>query len=150
LAASSFAGQSPSCVFAGTPELKISLKGDTAWENPPMLDMAIAIHQEDIARAPAAMATFVSNYVSGAPDVVSVAALRDEQLTNGHVVYVEYRENCTSHPNGTKTRLRGFARRGATQLELTLVVALDGAAAMKIVGEMFTNFDKLDIAALTR
>jgi hypothetical protein len=96
------------------------------------------------------MATFVSDYVSGAPDVVSVAALRDEQLTNGHVVYVEYRENCTSHPNGAKTRPRGFARRGATQLELTLVVALDGAAAMKIVGEMFTNFDKLDIAALTR
>jgi hypothetical protein len=150
LQASSFPGQSPSCVYAGTPELGIELSGDTAWENDTMREMADAIQDQKIAGAPEAMATYVSGYVKGAPDVVSVGAIQDEQLPNGHVVYVEYQENCTSHPNGTKTRFEGYARRGATQLQFNFVVALNRDGAMAIAGEILENFEKLDIEALTQ
>ncbi len=148
--ASSFSGQRPSCVFAGTTEFYINLKGDTAWENAPMLDMAISIHQEEIVSAPAAMSSFISAYIKDAPDVVSVGEVRKEQRAKGNVVYVEYKENCSNHPNGTKTRLKGFARRGATQLQFNFVIALDSAAATAMADEIFDNFDRLDIAALTR
>ncbi|MDH4048450.1 MAG: hypothetical protein OEW68_10255 [Gammaproteobacteria bacterium] len=148
--ASSFPGQRPSCVYAGTTELYINIKGDTAFENPPMLDMAISIHEQEIERAPAAMSSFVSTYIKGGPDVVSVGELREEKRPNGHIVYVEYQENCSSHPNGAKTRLSGFARRGATQLDFQFVVALDSAAALKMADEILANFGKLDIASLTQ
>ena len=150
LQASSFPGQSPSCVYAGTPELNIELNGDTAWENDAMRQMADSMQDETIEAAPEAMATYVSGYVKGAPDVVSVGVIRDEQLPNGHVVYVEYQENCASHPNGAKTRFEGYARRGATQLQFNFVVALDRDGAMAIAGEILENFEKLDIAALTQ
>lgn len=149
LQASSFPGQRPSCVYAGTPELYLTLKGDTAFENPPMLEMAISMHEQDISRAPEAMSSYISTYIKGGPDVVSVGELREDKRPNGHVVYVEYQENCSSHPNGTKTRLRGLAQRGATQLDFRMVVALSAADALKIADQILVNFEKLDIAALT-
>jgi hypothetical protein len=44
--------------------------------------------------------------------------------------------------------MRGFARRGATMLDFSLVIALDSAATTAIASEILANFDKLDIAAL--
>ena len=149
LQAVSFPGQRPSCVYAGTPELQLELTGDTAFEAPPMLDMAIAMHQQDVERAPAAMAEFTTAYIENAPDVVSVGPIHDEALGNGHVVYVEYAEDCTSHPKGAKTRLRGFAQRGATQLSFGLVVGLDSAGALEMAREIIERFDRMDIASLT-
>ncbi|MEQ8859012.1 MAG: hypothetical protein RIC56_10210 [Pseudomonadales bacterium] len=149
LQAASFAGQRPSCVYAGTPELQIELKGDTAFEAPPMLDMAISIYEQDVERTPAAMSNFTTTYIEHAPDVVSVGSIHDEALGSGRVVYVEYAEDCASHPQGAKTRLQGFARRGATQLSFNLVVALDSAAALAMARQIIDRFDALDIAALT-
>jgi hypothetical protein len=148
--AASFPGQRPSCVYAGTPELGMSLKGDTAWENPPMLDMAVSIHEEGIRRAPAAMSEYTASYIKDAPDVVAVGAIQEVMRPNGYIALVEYKEDCTGHPSGSKTRIKGFARRGATQLEFHIVVALDSAAAVAMADEILARFDRLDIAALTQ
>lgn len=147
--ASSFPGQRPTCAFGGTPALHIDLKGDTAWENPPMLDMAISIHDDSVKEAPAAMSRHISGALQSAPDVVSVGDVHEEARPGGDIVYVEYKEHCANRPNGAKTKLRGFARRGATQLEFNMVVALDATAATKLADEILERFGKLDIAALT-
>ncbi|MCB1686081.1 MAG: hypothetical protein R3E82_08505 [Pseudomonadales bacterium] len=150
LQATSFPGQRPSCVFAGTPELRIEIKGDTAFEAPPMLDMAIAMYQQDIDRAPAATAGFATSFIANAPDVVSVGPVKSEALGTGHVVYVEYAEDCSGHPKGAKTRLSGFARRGATQLNFNIVVALDSAGTLQLARQIIDRFDRMDIAGLTQ
>lgn len=149
LIASSFNGQRPSCAYSGTPELLIGIKGDTAFENPPMLDMAVAIHDQEKERAPAALSGFINTYIVSAPDVVSVGPLQEQTRPDGYLVYIEYKEDCSNHPNGMKTRLKGLARRGATQLEINLVVALDGATAVAMAADILQKFAKLDIAALT-
>ncbi len=148
--ASSFPGQHPSCPFAGTPELKIELKGDTAFENPPMLDMMISDYETGVANAPAVLSKFMADYITTSPDVVSVGTVQEETRPDGYLVYMEYKENCSNHPNGSKTRLTGLARRGATQLSFQLVVAVDGTAAVALAADMLQNFAKLDIAALTQ
>jgi hypothetical protein len=150
LRASSFPGQHPSCPYAGTPKLEIEIKGDTAFESPPMLDMMIAEYDKGVAGAPAALSGFIDTYIKSAPDVVSVGSLKEETRPDGHLVYVEYKEDCSSHPNGFKTQLKGMARRGATQIDINLVVALDGAAAVAMAADILQNFAKLDIAALTQ
>jgi hypothetical protein len=148
--ASTFPGQHPSCPPAGTPELKIDIKGDTAFENPPMLDMMVAEYDKGVTGAPAALSGFINTYIKSGPDVVSVGPLKEEKRPNGYLVYVEYKEDCSSHPNGFKTRLKGMARRGATQMDVNLVVALDGNAAVAIADEILESFAELNIAALTQ
>lgn len=150
LQATVFPGQRPSCVYAGTPELRIEIKGDTAFEAPPMLDMVIANHQQDIERAPVGMAETATNFIAKAPDVVSVGSVQNESLGNGHVTYVEYAEDCSSHPKGAKTQLRGFALRGATQLSISMVVALDSKGALTIAAQIFERFGRMDIVELTQ
>lgn len=148
--AESFPGQRPSCVFAGTPELRIGIKGDTAFEEAPMLDMAIAMHQQDVERTPATMSDFMTKFIEHAPDVVSVGTVKAEALGNGQVAYVEYAEDCSSHSKGAKTRLRGHSLRGATQLSIEMVVALDSASALEMARQIMERFDRMDIAGLTR
>jgi hypothetical protein len=135
--------------LADVPAIGISLKGDTAFEDPPMLDMAIEMYQQDVASAADSLSVYVKGFAAGQPDVVSVGEIREEQRSNGYLVYFEFKEDCGAHRNGAKTRMRGFARRGATMLDFSLVIALDSAATMAIASEILANFDKLDIAALT-
>lgn len=147
--AKSFPGQTPSCDLEYLPGINIDIKGDTAWENPPMLEMAIEIHEQEIAGASASMPKFITNFKKSAPDGVAIGDVHEEQRANGYIVFVEFMENCSSHPNGKKTSLRGLARRGATQLDFTLVLALDSATTASMAYELLGNFEKLDITALT-
>jgi len=43
-----FPGRSLFCNVTIGPELRVSLKGDTAWEEPPILDMAVQVQTDEI------------------------------------------------------------------------------------------------------
>lgn len=145
-----FPGLPRSCDITVGPELRVSLKGDTAWEEEPMLGMAAQIFDEEIGKARKSLPGNVANFKKSNSGVRSVGALRDETLPAGRVLFIEYTEDCARHPQGTNTVLRGFARRGATQLYIDLWVSAGSAEAKAMAGEMFTKFQKLDIAGLLK
>jgi hypothetical protein len=148
MAVTDFPGKQPSCAFGLTTEFKLELQGDSAFDEPPMLDMALQQFQLDLESAQSGMSQFVTDYIKPLPDVVSVGTVQKEKLGEGEVVYVEMVENCAGHPNGAKTLMRGFANRGATRLSFRLVTSLDVAATKAVAVEMFNKFEALDIKAL--
>ena len=150
LNAASFPGKNPSCDLAGTTMMSISIKGDTAFNEPPMLDMFVAEFEQNLANAAAPLKTIATSYAKGVPNVVSVGTIKQVKRPNGHLFFIQYQEDCGPHPKGFKTKLRGLAHRGATQLDFTLWLALDEAATQAIAEEILANFQKLDIAALTK
>jgi hypothetical protein len=145
-----FPGLPRSCDITVGPELRASLKGDTAWEEEPMLGMAAQLLDEEIAKARKSLPGSVANFRKSNPGVKSVGALQDETLPGGRVLFVEYAEDCARHPKGTNTVLRGYARRGATQLTIDLWISAGSAEAKAMAGEMFAKFQKLDIAGLLK
>jgi len=79
--------------------------------------------------------------------VKSVGTLKEEHLPNGERLYIEYAEDCSRHPHGTNTVLRGFARRGATMLSIDLWISAGAAEVTSLAKDMFARFQKLDVAA---
>lgn len=130
------------------PEMHVEIKGDTAWEEPPMLDMAVQMFEESIERARTSLPTHVANLRNSNSDVQSVSALQEEDVPGGHIVAMEYTENCTGHPNGTNTVLQGFARKGATTLSFNLWISAGMAEAREMAAAMIEGFQKLDFNAL--
>ena len=148
LAVTEFPGKKPSCAFGLTTEFSFDLQGDSAFDEPPMLDMALQQFQTDIENSHAGMSQFVTDYVKPLPDIVSVGTVQKEKLAGGEVIYVDMVENCDSHPNGAKTMMRGSINRGATRLSFQLVASQDAATAKAVAAEIFKNFEALDIKAL--
>ena len=142
-----FPGRPSSCDITVGPELRVSLKGDTAWEEPPMLDMAVQQFTADIGAARASLPARVAQLRKTNGGVKSVGTLKEEHLPNGELLYIEYAEDCSRHPNGTNTVLRGFARRGATMLSFDLWISAGAAEAASLAKDMFARFQKLDVAA---
>lgn len=145
-----FPGRPSSCDFTVGPELRVEIKGDTAWEEPPMLDMAVQIHTEDIEQGRTSLPSRLANMRTSNSDVQSVSPVNEEKLANGTILYMEYVENCTRRPNGTNTVLLGYARRGATQFTFDLWISAGAAEAKAMATEMLTTFQQLNIAALTK
>ena len=142
-----FPGRPSSCNFTVGPELRVSLKGDTAWEAPPMLDMAIGQFNSDIAGARKSLPGTVANYRRTNRDSTSAGTLREEHLPNGELLYIEYAENCARHPHGTNTVLLGFARKGATILAFDLWLSAGALEATAMAKDMLARFQKFDVAA---
>lgn len=142
-------GRPSSCDITIGPELRVSLKGDTAWEEPPMLDMAVEQFNADIAQARKGLPQNVANMRKTNASVQSVGALREEKVAGGQVIYVEYVEDCARH-KGPNTVLRGFARRGATMLSIDLWISAGAAEATAMATDMFARFAKLNVPALVR
>lgn len=142
-------GRPSSCDITIGPELRVSLKGDTAWEEPPMLDMAVEQFNADIAQARKGLPQNVANMRKTNASVQSVGALREEKVAGGQVIYVEYVEDCARH-KGPNTVLRGFARRGATMLSIDLWISAGAAEATAMATDMFARFAKLNVPALLR
>lgn len=144
-----FPGKYPSCsdsIYKS--QLSVGLKGDTAWEEPPMLDMAIQMYEEEVDSTRESMAESLATSVRNHRNVKSIGDLKEEQLPNGHVFYIEFVEDCDRHPGGTKTLLKGFARRGATLLDFRLALSATGAEARAMAVEILGKFEQLDIAGL--
>lgn len=145
-----FPGKPISCDNTVGPELRVSLKGDTAWEQPPMLDMALQIHNEEMARAGKSLTGRMANLRKTNSGVKSVGALREESVPGGKLFLIEYTESCARRPAGTNTMVRALARKGATQLSLDLWLSAPAAEASALVAGMLERFRELDTAALTR
>lgn len=142
-----FPGRPSSCNFTVGPELRVSLKGDTAWEAPPMLDMAIEQFKADIAGARKSLPGNVANFRKTNPASTSAGALKEEHLPNGELLYIEYTESCAKRPNATNTVLRGFARRGATIFAFDLWLSAGAPEATAMAKDMLARFQKFDVAA---
>jgi len=145
-----FPGMPVSCDNTVGPELRVSLKGDTAWESPPMLDMAVRMHEERVAKAGKSLAGRMANLRKANSGVKSVAPVREESVPGGKLFVLEYTENCSRRPGGTNTIVLGHARKGATQLSVDLWLSAPAAEASALVAGMLSRFQKLDAAALVR
>ena len=142
-------GRPSSCDITIGPELRASLKGDTAWEEPPMLDMAVQQFNADIAAAKKSLPQRLENLRRANPSLRSIGSLREEQVPGGVLIYVEYAEDCARH-KGPSTVLRGFARKGATMLSLDLWISAGAADATTMAKDMIARFAKLNVPALLR
>lgn len=145
-----FPGRPVSCDNTVGPELRVSLKGDTAWESPPMLDMAVQMHEERAAKAGKSLAGRMANLRKSDSGVKSVAPPREQGVPGGKLFVLEYTENCARRPNGTNTMVLGYARKGATQLSVDLWLSAPAAEAAALVAGMLSRFQQLDTAALAR
>ena len=145
-----FPGMPVSCDNTVGPELRVSLKGDTAWESPPMLDMAVRMHEERVAKAGKSLAGRMANLRKANSGVKSVAPVREESVPGGKLFVLEYTENCSRRPGGTNTIVLGHARKGATQLSVDLWLSAPAAEASALVAGMLSRFQKVDAAGLVR
>jgi hypothetical protein len=139
---------SSSCDFTVGPELRVEIKGDTAWEEPPMLDMAVQMFEADVAQARTSVPKGVARLRTTNAYVKAVGTLQNEQVPGGHIVAMEYTEDCAGHPKGTNTVLRGFARKGATQLKIDLWISTGMADAKAMAKTMIDRFQKLNFTPL--
>lgn len=145
-----FPGRAMSCDSTVGPELRVEIKGDTAWEEPPMLDMAVAMYESDIAAARKSLPAHVANLCKTNSGVRSVGTLQEDHLPNGELLYIAYDEDCVRHPNGTNTVLRGFARKGATMLRIELWISAAPADATALARDVLARFANFDVAAATK
>lgn len=137
-----------SCDFTVGPELRVEIKGDTAWEEPPMLDMAVQMFEANVAQARTSVPKDVARLRTTNAYVKAVGTLQNEQVPGGHIVAMEYAEDCAGHPKGTNTVLRGFARKGATQLKIDLWISTGMADAKAMAKTMIDRFQKLNFTPL--
>lgn len=140
-----FPGRPASCDVTVGPELRVILKGDTAWEAPPMLDLAVQAYTDEIAAVRAALPGHVATLTQTNGDLVSVGTLQEQQLPNAELLYIEYTENCARHPDGTNTVLRGFARKGATIFKIDLWISAGAGEATAMAKDMIQRFEAFDV-----
>lgn len=143
-----FPGYPSSCDFTVGPELRVEIKGDTAWEEPPMLDMAVQMFEADVAEARSSLPEHVARLRKSNAHMKAVGTLQNEQVPGGHIVAMEYTEDCAGHPKGTNTVLHGFARKGATQLKIDLWISTGMADAKVMAKTMIDRFQKLNFTPL--
>jgi hypothetical protein len=138
---------SVSCDITIGPELRVELKGDTWSDEPPMLDLQIQVYDESIKRAreglPETVATFANNSY-----VKSVGAVQEEKSPVGHILAIEYSENCTRHPDGPQTILQAFARKDGAILTLFMWIDAELPTATAMAKNMLDRFQQLDIPTL--
>lgn len=144
-----FSGQPLTCDLTVGPELRMTIKGDTAWEEPPMLDMAIEIFTSEIQQTRASLPGSVKTMLKTNNGVISVGGLQDEKTPLGQLLYIEFKESCNRH-NGAATVLRGFSRKGATMMFFSLMQTKSAAETRAMAMEMMAKFQKLDTAALAK
>ncbi len=146
-----FANMPPSCdSTAGPAEVTMTIKGDTAWEQPPMLDMAIGIYESNIQKDRTSLHKSVVNQLKTNAGTNSVGVLQDEKLPAGRLLWVEYKEDCARHPKGVGTVLRGYSRKGAMTLQFELGLTKSAVETRAVALEIVTRFQKLNLATLVR
>lgn len=142
-------GKPSSCDITIGPEIRVSLKGDTAWESPPMLDMAIQLHDDQIKTTRASLQASVANMAKPNAAAGPVGKLQEETTKGGRLLLVEYQESCSRH-QGPNTVVRGFGRKGAMTVELHIWISAGTAEAKAMAEGMLNRFQRLDAAELTR
>lgn len=141
-------GYKSSCDFTVGPELRLEIKGDTGWEEPPMLDMLVQQVNEEVAGTPSFLLERVENYRSSNSDIKSVGQVQEESGPAGYIATIEYTEDCSSHPNGANTLLSAVSRKGATAMSIVLWISASASEARAMVTPMLESFQALDFAPL--
>jgi len=141
-------GYKGSCDFTIGPELRVEIKGDTGWEEPPMLDMLVQMYDENIAGARKSLPERLVNIRASNSDVKSAGEVQETAGPSGTILTLEYTEDCPSHPNGTNTMLMAYTRKGANIMSVDLWLSTGAADARAFVTPMMESFLALDFAPL--
>lgn len=144
---------SVSCDITIGPEFNLSLMVDTAWESSPeqlqMWEMMTSKDRDFAAQAKSRF-EFLKVHVKDSPDALVFTEPKLEQLPSGHVNYVEFNWKCAKNPGGENIWVDGYAHRGTTVLEFSFWANMKSAEAIAMASEIFTAFEKLDIAELLK
>jgi hypothetical protein len=144
-----FPGKYPSCSWSLYKQhMTLELVGQSVDETPEMLDQVIENYAYDLEGFGQALAEDLAMSYKNNSNLKSMGTVQEEQFPNGRIAYIEWTEDCDRHPNGTKAKLTGSARRDATILTFDLVLSATGAEARAMALEILSGFEKLDIAAL--
>lgn len=144
-----FPGKYPSCSWSLYKQnMTIELVGQSVDETPWMLDQVVENYEYDMEGFGQTMAEDLAMSYKNNSNLKSMGIVQEEQFPNGRIAYIEWTEDCDRHPNGTKAKLIGSARRDTTILTFDLVLSATGAEARAMALEILSGFEKLDIAAL--
>lgn len=144
-----FPGKYPSCSWSLYKQnMTIELVGQSVDETPWMLDQIVENYEYELEGFGQSMAEDLALSYKNNSNLKSMGIVQEEQFPNGRIAYIEWTEDCDRHPNGTKAKLIGSARRDATILTFDLVLSATGAEARAMALEILSGFEKLDIAAL--
>lgn len=144
-----FPGKYPSCSWSLYKQnMTIELVGQSVDETPWMLDQIVENYEYELEGFGQSMAEDLALSYKNNSNLKSMGIVQEEQFPNGRIAYIEWTEDCDRHPNGTKAKLIGSARRDTTILTFDLVLSATGAEARAMALEILSGFEKLDIAAL--
>jgi len=133
------------CDFTIGPDFNLTLKGDNAWEGDPdqlaMWEQMNAPNFEDKGKS---LNDFLSVHVKEA----NGGTPQQEQLSNGHITYIDFIWKCDKNPGGENVLLDGYARRGATVLTFSFWSNGTSKDAIALARHIFAQFEKTDLAAL--
>lgn len=133
------------CDFTIGPDFNLKLQGDNAWEgDPEQLAMWEQMNAPDFEKEAKSLSELLQVHVKGS----TFAAPQNEQLPNGHIIYVDFAWKCDKNPGGENVMLRGHARRGATKLTFDFWANGTSKDAIVLAKEIFAQFEKMDLAAL--
>ena len=147
---------SVSCDYTIGPEFRLELKGSTAWEaSPEQLEMFVQMYVPEYEVEAGDLAGNVKSRlgdynVNGSSGEFALGEAHDEQLSNGHIVYVDFTWKCDKNPAGKNVLLEGFARRKATILTFAFWANGGTAEARAMAVGILDRFEKLDLEALIR
>ena len=144
---------SVSCDITVGPNFNLSMKGQTAWEaDPDMLAMFEQMYLPDAEVHADGLSGSVKWMLgdSSSSGELAIGEPKDEQLPNGHIVYIDFTWKCNKNPAGKNVLLKGFARRGATVLNFDFWANGDAAEARTMAVGILDRFEKLDLKALIK
>lgn len=133
------------CDFTIGPDFNLELQGDSAWEDDPeQLATSEKMYAPNFKTESKSLSDRLQVHVKGS----TFAAPQNEQLPNGHIIYVDFTWKCDKNPGGENVMLRGYARRGASKLTFDFWANGTSKDAIVLAKEIFAQFEKMDLAAL--
>jgi hypothetical protein len=141
------------CDFTTGPFFHLSMNGQTAWAaSPEQMDMFVMMFVPEYEVQSAELTDTVKSRLGeyNMKDGFAMGEPQDEQLPNGHIVYIDFTWKCDKSGDGKNVILEGFARRDTTILNFSFWANGDTAAARSLAVGILDRFEKLDIETLTR
>ncbi len=127
-------------------EIYIEIKGDWEWATEAMMEQLTDMYNESLDSAREAMAEDLPSSIY--PQ--SKGKSWEEDLPNGMLFVTELSEDCDGRPNSNLAKVRGYALRGPSTLEVILTVNASAADARVMVVGILDKFERLDLKALTQ
>lgn len=141
------------CDYTIGPYFGLQLDGQTAWAaSPEQMDMFVQMFVPDreveAESLPDSVKRMLQEY--NMKSGFAMGQTHDEQLPNGHIVYIDFTWKCDKSAEGKNVLLEGFARRGTTILTFGFWANGETADARAMAIGILDRFEKLDIDALLK